>query len=794
MERALKNYLEELKSYIASMVYSEGDVSFEDKYTEYCIEVLETIGKTEGARVIYYRHPSPQYGTDWQINGYCLRDLFEDNEDKKNKVEYFETLDLFITYFNTETYNYSIKKDDYTKAINQIKRFIDASLKGYIDYIDSAHTELKQLIKIIGAQGQKFDRINVFFFINGFSNHHKDKIKVRDTDVYIHTWDVARLFKIYESNSIHEPVEIEFEKFISGSVGLPCIKVPTIDELYDCYLAIVPGKLLAQLYKEYSTELLESNVRAFLGQAGKFNKGIRETIRTKPHMFLPYNNGITATSEKVETKLINNQLYISKLNDFQIVNGGQTTASLYHTQKKYKDTDLSKIFVQMKLTVIKDQEQKNIEVPNIARYANSQNKVSELDLTSNNPFFIQIENLSRKKHVPSTENRNLSTFWYFERVNGQYREALNKQTPAQQRAFKLQNPTHQKFVKSDISKFINLWDLEPHIVARGSQKSFVHYTKKINVLVEKNKLPGENFYKKLIANAIIFKTVDKLFGRKNIDAIGDTSLKSFSVAYTISYFHFLTNNRFDLWKIYADQFIDDILMVEFKKLLVFVYEHLVREANQSLISEYAKRESSWLKLKDTPYAFDFIKIFSEYFISDEERVVRETEKEITNSQVEDALNLNSQIRNLGMKFWDGFKKYIERNKSSDFEWSRAFDLVKKLKENKNLRQVDLSFGKKVLDFVAENPNLINEIKLLSQLEEKEVVDIKFIYDKLQLIPKEQWKRIIDFASQTNIFEFKELSNIKAVHSSLYKKAKVKEQALIKAYESILKLKRFGINI
>ena len=442
--------------------------------------------------------------------------------------------------------------------------------------------------------------------INGFSNHDKETIEVANTEIFVHTWDINRLFKINESNSIHEPIEIEFEIFTEGGKGLQCLKVPSIDEMYDCYLAIVPGEILAKLYKEYSNELLESNVRAFLGQAGKFNKGIIDTIRNKPQMFLPYNNGITATAENVETKMIDNQLVITSLNDFQIVNGGQTTASLYHTQKKFKDVDLSKIFVQMKLTVIKDKEQKNIEVPNISRFANSQNKVSELDLSSNNPYFVQIENLSRKKYVVNPENKNLSRLWFFERVNGQYRETLNKQTPAQQKKFKEQNPSTLKFVKSDVAKYINGWELEPHFVAQGSQKNFIHYTKKITDLVSKNKLPGENFYRKLIANAILFKTIDQLFGRKNIDAIGDTSLKALSVAYTVSYFHFLTNNRIDLWKIYEEQKIDDFVSEHLSKLLVFVYKHIITESSSSLISEYAKRASSWEKLKNTKYSENLI--------------------------------------------------------------------------------------------------------------------------------------------------------------------------------------------
>lgn len=790
MERALENYIEELKSDVASRVYSEGEgASFEDKFTEYCIEVLESIGKSEGARVLSYVHPNSQGGIDWKINGFCLKDLAKD----ENKKEYYETLDLFITFYKNE-YDYNITKDDYTKSLNQIKRFINSALKRHIDYIDKAHTELYHLIGTIGKQGKEFDRINVYFLINGFSNHEKEKIEIADADVFVHTWDVTRLFKIYESNSVHEPIEIEFNSFTEDGKGLQCLQVPSIDELYDCYLAIVPGEILAKLYKEYSNELLESNVRAFLGQAGKFNKGIRDTIRTKPQMFLPYNNGITATAESVETKIIDNQLVITKLNDFQIVNGGQTTASLYHTQKKFKDADLSKIFVQMKLTVIKDKEQKNIEVPNISRFANSQNKVSELDLSSNNPYFIQIENLSRKKYVVNPENKNQSLLWFFERANGQYRETLNKQTPAQQKKFKEQNPSNLKFVKSDIAKFINGWELEPHFVAQGSQKNFIHYTKKITDLVSKNKLPGENFYRKLIANAILFKTIDQLFGRKGVNAIGDTSLKALTVAYTVSYFHYLTKNRIDLWKIYEEQKIDDFLNNHLSKLLGFVYNHIITEASGSLISEYAKRQSSWEKLKNTPYSEDFIKTLNSYLISEEEKIQRENEKEIDTNSVEDSVFIVSEIQKMGLKFWDGFRQYIDNNKPDGFDWSIAFDLVGRLSKNKNLTSREITFGKKVLDYIQTSPQLIDEVKALSKLEETEIVEVKFVYDKLLLVSKDDWKRIIDVANQTKIFNNLELSNVKSVQTSLAKKEKVKEQALIRAYESIKKLKKFGIKV
>lgn len=791
MEKALQNYIEELKSDVASLVYSDGEgASFEDKFTEYCIEVFESIGKSEGARVLSYIHPNSQGGIDWKINGYCLKDQFKD----ENNKTYFETLDLFITCFRNDSYEYNIPKDEYTKALNQIKRFINSSLKRHIDYIDHSHTELNELIKIIGKQGKDFDRINVYFLINGFSNHEKEKLEINDVDVFVHTWDVARLFKINESNSVHEPIEIEFEKFTEEGKGLQCLQVPSIDEMYDCYLAIVPGEVLANLYKEFSNELLESNVRAFLGQAGKFNKGIRDTIRTKPQMFLPYNKGITATAESVEIESIDGQLVITRLNDFQIVNGGQTTASLYHTQKKYKEADLSKIFVQMKLTVIKDKEQKNIEVPNISRFANSQNKVSELDLSSNNPYFVQIENLSRKKYVVNPENKNQSLLWFFERANGQYRETLNKQTPSQQKKFKEQNPSHLKFVKSDVAKFINLWELEPHFVAQGSQKNFIHFTKKINILVSKNKPVGENLYKKLIANAILFKATDKLFGRKGVDAIGDTNLKSFTVAYTVSYFHYLTDNRLDLWKIYEDQKIDDVLTNHFKKLLVFVYDNLVKEANNSLISEYAKRESSWNRLKETPYNEVFQDILSDYLISPEEKENRENEKEIDTNNQEDRLFVISEIHKLGLKFWNGFVMYLGRNSIEGFNVNSVEEVFKNIQKGKNLLPRDITIGRKLMQYLDENPSFLEEIKALSKMEDKESVELKFMFDRLKLLSKDDWKRIIDLANQTKIFTIPELGNVKSIQTAIAKNEPLKEQSLMKAFESLLKLKRFGVKI
>lgn len=793
MVKGLKNYIESIQSDVAALVYSDGEgASFEDKFTEHCLEILDSAGKSEGASVLSYIHPDSQGRIDWKLNGYCLKDEFKDDD---NKV-YFETLDLFITHFNHTTYDFNIQKSDFDKNINQIKKFLNAALKGYIDYIDPAQSELNALLKIIGKQKSNFVRINVFFLINGNSNHNLDTTSIKgydDLKIYIHVWDIQRFYKLNENSSNREPIEINFKDFLTNNLqGIQCLKVPDLDELYECYLAIIPGDVLSKLYDLHSNELLESNVRAFLGQAGKFNKGIRDTIRDKPQMFLPYNNGITATAEIVETATIENQLYLTKMNDFQIVNGGQTTASLFHTQKKYKDADISKVFVQMKLTVIKDIDQKNIEVPNIARYANSQNKVSELDLSSNNPYFVQIESLSRKKYVIDSNNRNLSTLWYFERVNGQYKESLNKLTTSvQQRKFKEQNPTSQKFVKSEVAKYINIWELEPNYVSQGAQKNFIHYTKKINELVKKNKLPGENFYKKLIANAILFKTVDKLFGRKNIDAIGDTNLKSFTVAYTLSYFYYLTENRLDLWKIYEEQHIDTRIINELQKLIVFVYNHLVRASNNSLISEYAKRESSWKLLKEENYKFS-IDNFIDCFVTADLVMSRDIETEELDNKSENNLMNITQILGFGNKFWDGMSKYILNIDEFKLMSTDAWEIANKIKRSKNLNTRDISIGNKFLAYIEDNQINIDQIKSLSNEIEVDVIDIKAIYDRLKLISKNDWAKIFDLGEQTKIFENNELSNLKSVNKSIYKNESIKEINIINALKSVKKLAKFGL--
>ena len=513
----LAEYIQELFHEINSLVYSDEEgASKEDKFTEFVMEILSEAGETEGIRLCPYAKENKWENIQTKINGYAIE-------------EGLETIDIFITSFKDTDQLYRLSKPDFDNLIKWATSFVNLALKGYLDDIEPS-SEAYGLAKLMVKYKKDLIRVNVFILSNGNIPHDPPKNyalkNLEDYTINFHVWDVERLHRLSQSRNNREPIEINFEETLDQNI--PCLAMPSNNNLYECYLGIVPGKLLSALYKNYGTRLLESNVRAFLQQTGKVNKGIRDTIKTDPHMFLPYNNGLATTAQEVQTRVDENgQLLITGVKDFQIVNGGQTTASIFHTEKKFK-ADISEVFVQMKLTVIKDEIKKDETVPFISRYANSQNKVSELDLTSNNPFLQRLEELSRTTYSVDPEDKNIQTLWFFERVKGQYREALNKEpTKSKKDAFKFKHPRNQLIIKSQIAKVMNIWEKLPYHVSKGAQKNYNHYLKDVEQKFKKNK-PGRVYWQDIVANAILFNAADKLFGRKNQDPIGDTNIKSYT--------------------------------------------------------------------------------------------------------------------------------------------------------------------------------------------------------------------------------------------------------------------------
>jgi len=777
----LEQYILDVFHEIYARVYSDSEGALkEDKFTEYCLEQLEAAGETEGMVVCNYVKPNERGNIEIKVNGYALKDGYE-------------SLDLFITLFKDSSSLFNLKKSESDDLIKYVTKFANASLKGHLEDIDISHPA-QALASEIKRCRETLDRINIFILTNGnVPSEVPAGYKIsgfEEINILFHVWDIERFHRLSQSADNREPIEIHFADIYPELI--PCLKMPVKNEVYECYLAIVPAKVLSILYSNYSTRLLESNVRAFLQQTAH-NKGISDTIRgPKSFMFLPYNNGLAVTAAEVETEFSNSQLYLKSVKDFQIVNGGQTTASLFHTEKKYK-ADLKDIYVQVKLTVIRDQELKNVEVPNISRYANSQNKVSELDLSSNHPFLQRLEKLSRTTYAVDPENHNHQTIWFFERVKGQYRELLSKEpTRGKQEAFKHKYPIAQKFVKSEIAKYQNTWEQKPYHVSLGAEKNYIRFMEAVKKEYVK-KEPGRTYFQDLIANAILFKTAEQLFGRKGKNPIGDTNIRSFIVTYGLSYFHYLVENRLNLGKIWADQVIDDHLKTEVFKVMEFVNKFFNSHPG-TLISETAKKKGTWDLLIEKPFSVNE-SLIKHYLMSNleiKQRELAETEPDSL-EEAQRYVDL-SKVTKPGLRFWDGFSMWLrQQDDFTAIQKNFASIIRDNLKKQHVLSEVEIRNGLRLLEKFNEQNVPEEYICSLSKLSPADIVDPAQLYTRMLAIPASGWKRVLDVGEQTHTFSFNEIAVIKTVIAKLKVKEQIDIQRLQIVDECLKKLKRYNLD-
>jgi hypothetical protein len=409
-----------------------------------------------------------------------------------------------------------------------------------------------------------------------------------------HIWDMARFQRQRSSRGHKEPLDINFVELFGN--GIACLPANLGSDSYKSYLIVMPAPILSALYERYSARLLEQNVRTFLQARAQVNKGIRATILNEPQMFFAYNNGITATAQEVETRITDSGLQIVRMIDLQIVNGGQTTASLFHTQRRDK-ADLSGIFVQMKLSVI-DSEQSEIVVPRISEYANTQNRVNAADFFSNHPFHVRMADSSRRIWAPAQQGAQRETKWFYERARGQYVDAQSKLTPGEQKRFRAEYPKTQMFTKTDLAKFENVFDDHPRWVNLGSQKNFARYALRIGKEWEKSSDGfNELYFKRAIARGILFRAVEKLVSAQPWYNGG---YRANIVAYTLSMLGEITKRRkatVDYQRIWAAQAVDDVLSETLVAIATAVNEDITRPPQGiSNISEWCKREGCWTRL------------------------------------------------------------------------------------------------------------------------------------------------------------------------------------------------------
>lgn len=621
-----------------------------DEFIVKSLEFLESIGELQDPIQFYFGKPG-RNNRSMQIDGYC----FDDAD---------SSLILIISDFEDSYTPDNLTKGRidilYKKMLNFLDEVCNGNLKNYCDDSDDT-LKLGRMIKSkIDDVNYGILKIKFYIITNKRRSDNVKKLKestFNDKPVELNLWTIERFFEIASSYD-NEPVVIDIVNDF-GVKGIPCLHGNIGSNLgYDAYMAIIPGKLLADIYIEHGSRVLEGNVRAFLGASGSksVNSGIRRTIITEPSKFFTYNNGISVTASKINLHELNDELLITKIEDMQIINGGQTTASLASAILKKESLTLDEIFVPMKITVIEDRTTVNDEgiklydmmVQNISRFANSQNKVTAADFFSNSPYHIIMERMSKRYLAPPISGSPIPTGWYYERSRKKYDQEQVKMTKAEKEKFGRKFPKKQIIKKEELAKYLYAVECKPHIVSKGSNWTMKDFGGSINEAYNKNKsIFNEFYFKKCVCSAIIFRTVDKMVLSAPWYQKGGYKMNI--VPYTISKIISCIPNGYSLdWmKIWREQSLYPSFVREIEIVSKMTNDFVI-QSHGMIVTEYCKKKETWEEFKNITYTLT--EAFTKDLISIEE--INEIEKDSQKVQKEiNKISLEIEVANLGADYW-----------------------------------------------------------------------------------------------------------------------------------------------
>jgi len=698
--KEIYNYYNILNQDIRAILLSEEEGgNSEQIFTQICISNLADAGETENACLAFDKKA---LGTknQHQINAYAISDNYE-------------TLDLFITIFNGTEEIRNVSKSEIETAQKRINNFFNKCInKEYVNEIEES-SEIFQLANSLSNYNEikeNLVRVNVLILTDGeFKGEFPVSEKINEYNIFYRVIDIPFLYKISEESRV--PIEIDFKDFDGESFDIPCLSSNSTNSKYKTFIAIIPGTCLSKLYERFGARLLEQNVRSFLqvGNRNSVNFGIRNTIRNESEMFLAFNNGIAATADHIE--LDSTGHYIKKIHNLQIVNGGQTTASIYNAATKDR-TDVSKIFVQAKFTIIEDPEQYGEIVARISKYSNTQNKVNNADFSANNPALVAFEKMSRYLLTPITSISNIQTSWFFERARGQYKtlRAREGRTKSLQNVFDRKYPKKQVFSKVELAKYINSYQevldgqkivIGPHIVVRGNEKNYAQFI--ANNLPENVKTINNVFFEDAIAKCLLFKTADKRYGVKP-NSIGE--MKQVVVPYTLSLLNIITKNKIDLYKIWQNQEVSNSLSDFIYDLMVQVNQFILVKYNGQHYIEKAKKEECWDMVKQNNWQFNLNDIIGD-LIDDKNPPKRNYDIDIDEEELK---NNKILVKSIPPALWNEILQWGKDSNVLDFaKQTIVSNIAFKLRENKLIASEEYQKGVEILDVVArKNEELLQK--------------------------------------------------------------------------------------
>lgn len=575
--------------------------------------------------------------------------------------EFDYTLNLIVANYSGDDEGRNLTRTEAEQMFEWPVRFIDEAFYNNLSKRVEISTAAADLIDLLLTNRNRVRKYRILLFTDRRMSGRIESFALKEYEgvpIECQVWDIERLHKVCLAESGRESIEINFKDYTVH--GIPCLEASNpVTEQYHCYLCVIPGEVLADIYDLYGAQLLEGNVRSFLSTKVAVNKKIRQTILTTPKMFFAFNNGISATAVDV---LVEDRLegkFITHVKDFQIINGGQTTASLSNARHRDK-ADLGDISVQMKLTRINESLDETQDLlQRISRSSNSQNKVSDADFFSTHPFHIRMEQISRRLFAPAVGGAQHDTHWFYERARGQYLQAQMRMTKSEKKRFLLQNPKKQLISKTDLAKAHNSWRCLPHIVSRGAQRNFMEFAQWIdNNWSASEQSFNERFFKESVALYILFKHLEKLVTKQPWYEHG---YRANIVTYSISLFVHLLKKQYpkkslDLQIIWNKQEIPELITNQMIVITKKVLESITDPSRGVVnVTQWCKQEACWNRIKKLDI---ILNPKFETVLVDIGEIKSEVKQARKDQKMLNDIEAQTKVINKGADYWRSLQKFI----------------------------------------------------------------------------------------------------------------------------------------
>lgn len=639
-----KDFLEEVKS-TANVEGSGSNAAFVGVATNYLIsaEVLNDFTPA------FYNGIGRTAAIKARVDGYVLD-------------EFDMTFNLLIADYSGDENREKVIKSFAETMFERLMHFLEASYTEKFKKNIEPSTPVYDLIESLWFNKERIRKFRFILITDGFMSDRISEIASKSygsIPVECQIWDIDRIFRICFSDLGRQEIEIDFKSYTDGR-GIPCLEASnTNSEDYHSYLCIIPGKTLADIYDSYGAQLLEGNVRSFLSTKVAVNKKIRETILSIPQNFFAYNNGISATAMDLKFETTQDGKFITFAKDFQIINGGQTTASLSNARHKDK-ADISQIYVQMKLTEVDNNAEKSISlIRNISRSSNSQNKVSDADFFATHAFHVRMEQISKRTFAPAVGGAQYETKWFYERARGQYLQAQMRMTKSQKEKFTTQNPKKQLITKTDLAKFRNSWAEIPQIVSKGAQTNFMRFADKIDEQWSKSDAQfNDKYFKDTVALAILFKHTEWLVSHQSWFEQG---YRANIVTYSIALLHQLIKSQFkgmdlDLGLIWNRQQVPEVVTDELIKITKYVFDTITNPNRGTInVTQWCKRDACWDEVKkcELILSTDIKNVLTN---KDELKVAEKEAKK--DQELISEIEAQTRVLEFGAKFWKEVNEFV----------------------------------------------------------------------------------------------------------------------------------------